>query len=170
LPFIFDLKDSKKIAKPKLETLYALITQHCEWQIAEIPPQEVDEINVLQASLKAMAVSFSNMRTKPVYALVDGNKLPELFCPSESVIKGDNKSYSIAAASIVAKVTRDRIMKALHNEFPFYGWDSNAGYGAKVHMAGIDAHGITVHHRKSYAPIKNFLAFGATRNPNETAA
>lgn len=162
LPFISELKDSKKIAKPKLEKLYALITEHCEWQVTEISPQEVDEINVLQASLKAMKFSLEAMATRPAFALVDGNKLPQLSCAAETVIKGDNKSYSIAAASIVAKVTRDRIMKALHNEFPHYGWDSNVGYGAKVHMVGINQHGITEHHRKSYAPIKNYLEHGAT--------
>lgn len=162
LPFIGDLKDSKKIAKPKLEALYELITQHCEWQVAEISPQEVDDINVLQASLKAMQLSLEAMDSVPVQALVDGNKLPQLSCPAECVVKGDNKSYSIAAASIVAKVTRDRIMKILHEEFPHYGWDSNAGYGAKMHIDGINKYGITDHHRKSYAPIKNFLEHGST--------
>ena len=162
LPFILDLKDSKKIAKPKLETLYALITQHCAWQVAEISPQEVDDINVLQASLKAMEVALRGMAVAPDFALVDGNQMPKLPCPAQCVVKGDNNSYSIAVASIVAKVTRDRIMKALHIEHPHYGWDSNAGYGAKIHMDGINAHGITAHHRKSYAPIKNFIAHGST--------
>lgn len=162
LPFVFELKDSKKISKPKLEVLYSLITDHCEWRVAEISPQEVDEINVLKASLKGMRLALEGMTIRPQYALVDGNKLPPLSCAAESVIKGDNKSYSIAAASIVAKVTRDRIMKALHGEFPYYGWSSNAGYGAKVHMDGINVHGITEHHRKSFAPIKNYLAYGST--------
>jgi len=174
LPFILELKDSKKIAKPKLEVLYDVITQHCVWRVAEISPLEVDEINVLQASLKAMKLSLEAMDTNPVFALVDGNKLPQIPCPAACVIKGDNKSYSIAAASIVAKVTRDRIMKALHDDFPHYGWDSNAGYGAKVHMDGINAHGITEHHRKSYAPVKNYLEYGhthpTTRNPIDSAA
>jgi len=170
LPFIHELKDSKKIAKPKLEVLHGLITQHCEWQVAEISPQEVDAINVLQASLKAMKLSLEAMDVSPAHALVDGNKLPQLSCPTECVVKGDNKSYSIAAASIVAKVTRDRIMKALHIEFPYYGWDSNAGYGAKVHMDGINQHGITEHHRKSYAPIKNFIQHGSTLGVTDSAA
>jgi len=169
LAFIHELNDSKKIAKPKLEMLYALIVQHCEWRVAEISPSEVDEINVLQASLKAMELSLNAMSTTPCFALVDGNKLPKLPCPAQSVIKGDHKSYSIAAASIIAKVTRDRIMKALHLEFPYYGWNSNAGYGAKVHMDGINAHGITDHHRKSYAPIKNFMLHGSTRGAIDSA-
>lgn len=162
LPFIGELKDSKKIAKPKLEVLYGLITQHCEWRVTEILPQEVDEINVLQASLKAMKLSLEDMATPPAHALVDGNQLPRLSCSAQTVVKGDNKSNSIAAASIVAKVTRDRIMKALHVEFPHYGWNSNSGYGAKVHVDGINQHGITQHHRKSYAPVKNFIEHGTT--------
>lgn len=170
LPFIDELKDSKKIAKPKLEVLYGLITQHCEWQVSEVSVEEIDEINILQASLKAMALSLEAMDMSPVFALVDGNKMPKLSCPAKTVIKGDNKSCSIAAASIVAKVTRDRIMKRLHDEFPYYGWNTNAGYGAKAHLDGIDVYGITDHHRKSYAPVKNFIAYGVSRNPSKTAA
>lgn len=170
LAFIRELKDSKKIAKPKLEILHGLITQHCKWAVSEISVQKIDEINILQASLKAMSLSLSAMESSPSYALVDGNKMPELPCPAQTVVKGDNKSYSIAAASIVAKVTRDRIMKTLHKEFPNYGWDTNAGYGSKAHLDGINAHGITEHHRKSFAPIKNFMAYGSTRTPSETAA
>lgn len=168
--FIRELKDSKTIPKPRLEKLYALITEHCEWRVAEITPEEVDRINVLQASLQAMALALQSMSVAPAFALVDGNQLPELPCSAQSVVKGDNKSYSIAAASIVAKVTRDRIMKDLHREFPHYGWESNAGYGAKVHMDGINMHGITPHHRKSFAPIKNFLAYGSTRGVKDSAA
>ena len=168
LPFISELKDSKKIAKPKLAVLYGLITQHCIWNVAEVSVKEIDCINILQASLKAMQKSLENCN--PDYALVDGNKMPELPCPAQTIVKGDNKSYSIAAASIVAKVTRDRIMKSLHEEFPYYGWDTNAGYGSKAHMEGINKHGITDHHRKSFAPVKNFLAYGSTRITNETAA
>ena len=170
LAFISDLKDSKKISKPKLEVLYGLITQHCEWQVEEISPAEVDEINVLQASLKGMCIACNSMATEPAFALVDGNRMPkELCCNAQTVVKGDNKSYSIAAASIVAKVTRDRIMKALHQEHPHYGWDSNAGYPSPAHLEGIDAHGITDHHRKSYAPIKNYLELGMTRQASKTA-
>jgi ribonuclease HII len=170
LAFISELKDSKKISKPKLEVLYGLITQHCEWQVAEISSAEVDEINVLQASLKGMCIACNSMATEPAFALVDGNRMPkELCCNAQTVVKGDNKSYSIAAASIVAKVTRDRIMKALHQEHPHYGWDSNAGYPSPAHLEGIDAHGITDHHRKSYAPIKNYLEFGMTRQASKTA-
>jgi len=189
LPFITELKDSKKIAKPKLEVLHSLITEHCEWAVAEVSVEEIDQVNILQASLRAMEGAFNKMSFRTpqaeespnnheisrfarndIFCLVDGNKMPNLPCPARTVVKGDNKSYSIAAASIVAKVTRDRVMKRLHEEFPHYGWDTNAGYGARVHLDGINAHGITDHHRKSYAPVKNFLAYGSTRSPSETAA
>ena len=170
LPFIGEIKDSKKLSEKKLEALYALITEHFEYQVAELSPTEIDEINILQASLKAMAQALEGMNTQPAHALVDGNKLPQLPCPATTVVKGESKSVSIAAASIVAKVTRDRIMKRLHEEHPHYAWNSNVGYPSKAHMEAIDIYGITEHHRKSYAPVKNFLEFGSTRNPSKSAA
>ena len=98
------------------------------------------------------------------HVLIDGNKLPKnLRCPATAVVKGDSKSKSIAAASIAAKYTRDKIMHNLAETHPHYGWESNVGYPSKAHLAGIDAHGITQHHRKSYAPVKNFIEFGTTR-------
>jgi len=170
MPFVSEIRDSKQLSEKALDSLYRAITTHFEWQSAELSPSEIDEINILQASLKAMALSLAAMDTSPAHALVDGNKLPELPCPATAVVKGDGKSVSIAAASIVAKVTRDRIMRKLHVEHPYYGWNSNVGYPAKVHLEGINTHGITEHHRKSYAPVKNFIQFGSTRNPNKTAA
>ena len=170
LPFISEIKDSKKLSHKKLEELYALITTHFEWAIAEKSPQQIDETNILQASLTAMTDAFTQLEARFTHALVDGNKLPQLPCPASAIVKGDNKSISIAAASIVAKVTRDRLMKKLHEQYPYYGWDSNVGYPSKAHLEGIDAHGITQHHRKSYAPVKNFLAYGSTRKPLNSAA
>ena len=102
--------------------------------------------------------------------LVDGNKLPNLSCTAKAVIKGDSKSISIAAASIIAKVTRDRIMRTLHKEYPHYGWDTNVGYPSKLHREAIDQHGITSHHRKSFAPVKNFMLYGTTQAPQNSAA
>jgi ribonuclease HII len=170
LPFISEIKDSKKLSDSKLERLYALITEHFEWRVAEVSPAEIDEMNILQASLKAMALALAKMKNRPVHALVDGNKMPKLPCSATTVVKGDSKSVSIAAASIVAKVTRDRLMKELHEEHPHYGWESNVGYPSAAHREAIDVHGITPHHRKSFAPIKNYLMFGSTRGAKETAA
>ena len=92
------------------------------------------------------------------YALVDGNRLPAgLPCLSQAVVKGDSVSTSIAAASIIAKVTRDRMMHTLAEQYPYYGWERNVGYPTKEHLAGIDAHGITPHHRRSFGPVRNFI-------------
>ena len=163
LPFICEIRDSKKLSEKKLETLYAAITQHFIWGVAKISPSEIDEINILQGSLKAMRHALDLTGKRFAHALVDGNKLPHLPCSAQTVVKGDSKSVSIAAASIVAKVTRDRIMRKLHEEHPHYGWNTNVGYPSKAHLAGIDQHGITPHHRKSFAPVKNFLEFGSVR-------
>ncbi len=164
LPFTLELKDSKKLSKPKLAELYELIIAHCPYAISEMSPVVIDEVNISQASLRAMAEALSGMPLPLDHALVDGNRMPQgLICPATTVIKGDNVSSSIAAASIVAKVHRDRIMKKLAEEHPYYGWESNAGYPSPQHLAGIDAHGITPHHRKSFAPVRNFIERGTTK-------
>ena len=170
LPFVPDIRDSKKLSHKKLEELYALITAHFDWAVAERSPQEIDEMNILQASLAAMAQSLEQIDITFAHALVDGNKLPQMPCPATPIVKGDSKSVSIAAASIVAKVTRDRMMRQLHKAHPHYGWNTNVGYPSKAHLEGIDAHGITPHHRKSFAPVRNFIEHGSTRNPLHSAA
>ena len=164
-----EIQDSKKLSYKKLEELYEFITEYCVWAVAEKSPQEIDEINILQASLQAMAEALNKTGLEYTHALVDGNKLPVLPCSASAIKKGDSKSVSIAAASIVAKVTRDRYMRKLHEHYPHYGWDTNVGYPSKAHKAGIDAHGITEHHRKSFAPVKNFILYGSTREPLKTA-
>ena len=159
LPFITEIKDSKKLSWAKLEKLYHLIIEHCFYGVAEISPQEIDRINILQASLKAMENAYSAMGLAASYALIDGNKIPKnIPCPARAIVKGDSKSKSIAAASILAKVTRDRIMHDLHKAHPYYGWASNVGYPTKVHIKGLDEYGITIHHRKSFAPVRERLA------------
>ena len=171
LPFIPEIRDSKKLSKPKLEYLYDAITTHFDWAVAEKTPQEIDEMNILQASLSAMADAMLQIHAKPVHALVDGIHIPKtLPCRASAVKKGDNISVSIAAASIVAKVTRDRFMEKLHQEHPHYGWNTNVGYPSQAHLDGIDAHGITKFHRKSFGPVKNFLEFGQTRKAALPAA
>lgn len=161
--WITEVTDSKKLSWKKLEELYDLITGHCEWAVAEIGVEEIDEINILQASLKAMRTAFEELPASMSHALVDGNKLPGLPCSETAIKKGDSISTSIAAASIIAKVTRDRMMAELAKEHPHYGWESNVGYPTKAHREAIDTYGITPHHRKSFGPVKNFLAHGSTK-------
>ncbi len=171
LDFVPDIRDSKKLSKPKLERLFELISEHFTFGIAEISPQEIDEINILQASLKAMENAYSQLSKPPDHALIDGNHIPKnMPCSTQAVIKGDNKSVSIAAASILAKVTRDRLMTKLAEQHPHYGWERNVGYPSREHLDAIDAHGITPHHRRSYAPVRNFLEHGSTKTQRALAS
>ena len=156
LDFIPDIGDSKKLTPKKRDYLYEKIINNFPYAIVEITPQEIDEINILQASLKAMKISCEQL-PKIDHALIDGNKAPALSCQVTTIIKGDSKSITIAAASIIAKVHRDRIMAALHEKFPDYGWKNNAGYPTKEHRDAIITHGITLHHRRSFAPVRNAI-------------
>jgi ribonuclease HII len=153
-----DVTDSKKLSKAKRNILTPLIRQHCVWSIAEISPQEIDDINILQATMKAMARAANDLSIQPDMIYVDGNRLPNgLPCPAEAIIKGDSKVKEIACASIIAKVHRDTIMEQLANDFPEYGWHTNSGYGSKAHLEAIEKYGITPHHRQSFAPVRNKL-------------
>ena len=156
LDFISEIQDSKKLSLKKREDLYDKITTHFPYAISEITPEEIDDINILQASLKAMKNAHDTLDNIK-YALVDGNKAPQLSSQTMTVVKGDSKSKTIAAASIIAKVHRDRIMLALSKQYPQYGWSNNSGYPTKQHRAAIQEHGITPHHRKSFAPVRNFI-------------
>lgn len=148
------INDSKKISAKKREYLFHKIHEFSEVAIAECSVEEIDEINILQASLKAMSKAYAKLKSKPVLALIDGNKSPEIKCETKTIIKGDSISLSIAAASIVAKEYRDNLMREFANDYPQYGWESNSGYGTKAHLKAIEEHGITPHHRRSFAPIK----------------
>jgi ribonuclease HII len=152
------LDDSKKLNAAQRETLHARLIDCAQVGIGFCSVEEIDTLNILQASLLAMKRAVAALPVQPHYALVDGNKAPDLACPCETIIEGDAKSYSIAAASIVAKVTRDRLMVELAQSFPGYGWHTNMGYGTKEHQAGLAQHGVTIHHRKSWAPILNRLS------------
>ena len=156
------INDSKKLSAAKREKLFPLIMQsNAIVGVGQASAQEIDEINILQASFLAMRRAMEQVQQRgfqPAYALIDGNKLPNWTIPMQAIIGGDGKSLSIAAASIVAKVTRDHIMADLAKEYPQYGWERNAGYGTKDHQAALEMFGITPHHRKSYAPIKQIMA------------
>lgn len=143
------IRDSKKLSKKQREDIYHHITSNYRWSVGIIGSTEIDEINILQATMKACRSAVSNLEIVPNIVLVDGNMNfgDQRFV---SIIKGDDKSISIAAASIVAKVTRDRIMNELGNEFLEYKWHQNSGYGTKEHIEAIIKHGQSVHHRKSF--------------------
>ena len=122
---------------------------------ADVP--EIDEHNILQATLRAMTRAVTALPVVPARALIDGNRLPELPCPGETVVRGDSKILAIAAASIAAKVTRDGLMAALAHDHPGYGWERNAGYGTAEHRRALESLGVTAHHRRSFAPIRELL-------------
>lgn len=143
------IKDSKKLSKKKREELYVQITKHYIYSIGIIDPEEIDRINILEATKQAMYIAVQNLSNTPSIVLVDGNMkfTDKRFI---SIIKGDDKSISIAAASIIAKVTRDRIMEKLGEEFPVYNWEQNSGYGTEQHIKAIGYYGLTKHHRRSF--------------------
>lgn len=160
LPFWREVTDSKKLSASKREELSALIHEHCICAVAEVSASEIDEINILQASFEAMRRAFSAIapRTEISLALIDGSRLPAQFpCQTKAIIKGDAKSPSIAAASIIAKVHRDRLMQGLARDFPAYGWQTNAGYPTPEHLAALAQYGPTPHHRRSFAPVRAIL-------------
>jgi ribonuclease HII len=151
------LNDSKKLSARKRETLFDIIMACAIVGIGRTSVEEIDRINIRQATHLAMRRAADALATKPNIALVDGKDAPPLACPCETLIGGDGLSVSIAAASIIAKVTRDREMGELHAAHPGYGWNTNMGYGTAVHMAALNRLGPTIHHRRSFAPIHKML-------------
>jgi len=152
------LNDSKKLTAKRRDALFDAIIEVAQVGIGIATVQEIDDINILQATFLAMRRAMADLPNQPAYALIDGNKIPaNLSCPAEAIVKGDGRSVSIAAASIIAKVTRDRIMVTLAQQFPGYGWERNAGYGVKAHQEGLNRLGVTPHHRVSFKPIHKML-------------
>ena len=155
---ISGLNDSKKLTAKKREMLAEQIKLHAKaWSIASVEPQIIDEINILQASLLAMKMAVEGLPVKPDFALIDGNKLPDLGCKAEAIVKGDGRVKSIAAASILAKVERDKQMLDLHKLYPEYEFDRHKGYPTKVHMALLKEHGPCPEHRKTFGPVRRLL-------------
>jgi len=153
------IDDSKKLTRLKRETVFNTFHEGgilFSWASASVA--EIDHMNIRQATLLAMRRALDGLPVLPDYALIDGIARPTLPIPFDTVVKGDQKSYAIAAASIVAKVIRDGLMADLAAQYPFYGWARNAGYGTKLHIAALEKYGVTPHHRQTYAPI---LAFSA---------
>jgi ribonuclease HII len=151
------LNDSKALSRKKREALEPLIFANAEVSIAHATVEEIDEINILRASHLAMERAIAGLG-RVDHALIDGNMIPRgLIIPATTIIKGDARSLSIAAASIVAKICRDRIMVELAQQYPGYGWDTNAGYGSKSHISALQSLGVTPHHRRSFKPVHNML-------------
>ncbi len=152
------LNDSKKLTAKKREALFELILATADVSVAHASVEEIDEINILRASHLAMERAIAGLSKTPDHLLIDGNMVPRgVTMSNETLVKGDGRSVSIAAASIVAKITRDRIMVDLAQQFPGYGWETNAGYPSKQHKEALLQQGITQHHRRSFKPIHNIL-------------
>jgi len=148
------VNDSKRLSTKRRLELRDAIIANCAVSVGSASPEEIDSLNILQATFLAMLRAVEGLARVPGHVLVDGNRLPQkLPCPGTAIVKGDSKSVSIAAASIIAKTERDAIMQRLHLEYPHYGWDKNAGYPTKEHYAAIAEFGITPHHRRSFAGV-----------------
>ncbi len=152
------LRDSKTLRAPAREAAFAQIMAHADIGIGHASPAEIDAHNIAQATWLAMQRAIAALRVPPDHLLIDGNRLPpDLPCPARAIVKGDARSLSIAAASIIAKVTRDRIMAELDARHPGYGWAQNAGYPTLRHKNAIADLGVTPEHRRSFAPVRNIL-------------
>ncbi|MCR2820738.1 ribonuclease HII [Lederbergia panacisoli] len=152
--YIRGLNDSKKLTEKKREELYTQIMDAAvAVGIGVISAEEIDEINIYEATKKSMLAAVQNLSVQPDYLLIDAMKINSIY-PETSIVKGDAKSVSIAAASVIAKVTRDRIMKDYHNKYPEYGFHLHMGYGTKLHLAALNEHGPCSIHRNTFAPIK----------------
>ncbi|ODS91316.1 MAG: ribonuclease HII [Comamonas sp. SCN 65-56] len=155
---IAGLADSKALTAARREVLFAQIqAQALCFCIAQANREEIDRLNILQATLLAMQRAVQGLTTTPARVLVDGNRLPVLAIPSEAIVKGDAKVAAISAASILAKVTRDRWCAQLHSRFPQYGFERHKGYGTAEHLAALAEHGACAEHRRSFAPVARVL-------------
>ena len=154
------LDDSKKLTEKRREALYPQIVERAlAWRVEFVDVEEIDRINIYQATMVGMARAVQALAPAAERVLVDGNRLPRgLPCPARAIVGGDATEQAIMAASILAKVARDRAMVALHGEWPDYGFDQHKGYSAPLHLAALLAHGPCVHHRRTFAPVARLLA------------
>ena len=152
------LADSKALTAKRRETLFDLIPQVAEVGYGSASVAEIEALNILAASHLAMCRALADLPRRPDFALIDGNRLPpDLPCAGQAIVKGDARSLSIAAASIMAKVWRDRLMVDLAQQHPGYGWHRNAGYPTAEHLDGLKCHGVTPHHRRTFGPVHKML-------------
>lgn len=151
------LRDSKTLTEKQRRELAAALWKSARIGVGVSCVDEIDTLNILRASLLAMARAIANLPLPPTIAIVDGHIKPKLLCPAYAVIGGDAKSMSIAAASIIAKTVRDRMMMELARDYPVYCWHSNKGYAAPAHRDALTRFGVTPHHRRSFSPVYNIL-------------
>jgi len=155
---LLGLTDSKQIKPAVRDVFYnTIIKEALSYHISIIDNTKIDEVNIFEATKHAMYDSVHNLNISPHHVLIDAVKIPDLNYSYSAIIQGDQKSLSIAAASILAKVTRDRLMCDIHEQYPFYQFDSNMGYGTKQHLKMIEKYGITPYHRKTFAPVKEYV-------------
>ena len=156
---IAGLNDSKKLSAKKRVALAGLIRERAlAWSVAEASVEEIDQLNILHASMLAMQRAVAALQVTPERALIDGNRCPSLAMPAEAVVQGDAKVAAIAAASILAKTVRDEEMLVLHAQYPHYGFDRHMGYPTAAHCAALAAHGVSPVHRRSFAPVARQLS------------
>ncbi len=155
---IMGLADSKKLTEKRRESLAVIIKQHAlSWAIGRAEPEEIDQLNILQATLLAMKRAVEGLGVLPTHALIDGNQAPNLMCPVTTIIKGDQTEPAISAASIIAKVSRDKEMILMEEYFPGYGFAQHKGYPTKMHQDALMKLGVTVIHRRSFKPVKQAI-------------
>ena len=147
------LDDSKRLSAEVREAVAIKLRMKAIWALGEASVEEIDRHNILRATFLAMRRAVASLPCQPAHAVIDGNMKPGLPCGETTIVEGDHLSYSIAAASILAKVARDKMMRELHLDHPRYGWERNVGYGTREHLAAIDLHGLTPHHRTSFRPV-----------------
>lgn len=153
------LNDSKKLSEKKREALAVLIRERAvAWAVASASVEEIDRLNILQATMLAMQRAVAGLAVRPTGAMVDGNRCPKLDIPCEAVVKGDGKIASIAAASILAKTVRDAEMLGLHTQYPMYGFDRHMGYPTAAHFQALEEHGASPVHRRSFGPVAKQLS------------
>ncbi|WP_226034962.1 ribonuclease HII [Aquibacillus saliphilus] len=153
------LNDSKQLSKQMRESFFAIIKEEAiSYGVGVIDNNQIDEINIYEATKRAMKSAIQQLNPIPDHLLIDAVPLDNLPCTSESITKGDQKSISIAAASVLAKVTRDKMMEEFHTKYPIYNFASNMGYGTKEHLNAIDLNGVSPYHRKSFAPVRDAIS------------
>lgn len=160
LPIDLDVTDSKKLTPKRREALFKEIMSDARIEVGVgiVEEKRIDEINILAATMEAMQIAVGALNVRPESCLIDGNKVPELEMPAEAIVKGDAKVKSIGAASIVAKVLRDRLMLGYHEKYPEYGFDKHMGYGTKKHLEALSQFGPCPIHRMTFAPVRNLSA------------